>query len=285
MKCRLFILVLALYCNGQLLAQNDVVFDYSELLSNAMITNPDSVYHLEVKQVESFDLNDLCQFKNLQTLKFESTAVSEFNGQFDCLENLYEVVFYDNMYLTALPESLSRLTNLMSLDVWYAPLTTIPDLSNCNKLKRLDLTGTNISEFPKSICSITSLTYLSISGILGEVETYPTHITPLQNIPDEIANLINLEFFACHHTDVNALPSSFEKLVKLNWVDISATQIIGIPKPLQTIGSLEDVDLIVVVSDNMIVDKESKKFVKEHLPDEIIYNVDFGPSKFITISI
>jgi hypothetical protein len=114
-----------------------------------------------------------------------------------------------NMQLTALPSSISALTNLKTLCLNENQLTT----------------------FPSSMSYLTNLTSLNLS------------YNQLSTIPEVLSSLISLEWLYFNNNQLTTLPSSISALKNLKRLDLANNRLTELPEVLTTLGKLNDLNL------------------------------------------
>lgn len=105
----------------------------------------------------------------------------------------------------------------------------------------LNLANTGINSIPKEIFMIKSLKSLTIANYtFKETNEFKNNI---EIIPDEICNLINLEYINLSGCNIVSLPSGIRRLQKLNSLYLNYTNIDILPEELFEIESLEILNL------------------------------------------
>nr|XP_017227347.1 PREDICTED: LRR receptor-like serine/threonine-protein kinase GSO1 isoform X2 [Daucus carota subsp. sativus] len=139
----------------------------------------------------------------------------------------------------AIPESITNLTNMLSLDLHQNSLTgNIPaDIGNLQFLEELDLSNNSLSgTIPSSICKLTfiSTMYLNTNNLEGEI--------PFPTIAGQMSAL---KFLRLQNNRLSGrLPSAFGFLTSLQRVSLSNNQLEGpIPYSLGTLRSLSELYL------------------------------------------
>ena len=86
-----------------------------------------------------------------------------------------------NNSLSEIPNSITRLTNLQSLDLRHNSLSEIPDsITRLTNLKSLDLSNNSLSTIPESITRLTNLKTLYLNS--NSISAIPESITRLQKL-------------------------------------------------------------------------------------------------------
>ncbi|GLT83364.1 hypothetical protein SLE2022_016570 [Rubroshorea leprosula] len=124
----------------------------------------------------------------------------------------------NNEKLNSLPNSISKLVNLTTLLLWGCmSLKKVPSLSNLSALKKLDLRGTKIEEFPQGLEMLTNLKYLNLKPSIlftrvDEEVIEEVNLGLLSEIPDGmLSNLSKLQ-----HLEVSGkIPLKGEEMGRL----------------------------------------------------------------------
>ncbi|MBO4419144.1 MAG: leucine-rich repeat domain-containing protein [Oscillospiraceae bacterium] len=157
--------------------------------------------------------------------------------------------------ITALPESIGRLTSLQTLSVWMAPITALPEsIGQLTSLQTLDLSGIPITALPDSIGQLTNLQKLVLRGNL--ITILPDSIGQLTNLqgldlsgtsitalPESIGRLTSLQTLKLWDTQITALPDSIGQLTSLQALYLGGTQITALPESIGRLTSLQELDL------------------------------------------
>ncbi|NER38074.1 MAG: hypothetical protein F6J93_29640 [Oscillatoria sp. SIO1A7] len=100
----------------------------------------------------------------------------------------------------------------------------------------LDLANIRLTELPEEIANLTQLQVLYLSG------------NKLQYLPDAIANLAQLQVLYLHNNQITLLPGALGSLTQLQYLDLSDNQITLLPDAIGSLTQLQYLDL----SDNQI---------------------------------
>ncbi|HEX5706065.1 MAG TPA: leucine-rich repeat protein, partial [Pyrinomonadaceae bacterium] len=120
----------------------------------------------------------------------------------------------DSPKLDELPESLSQLTQLESLNLSDNQLTELPEsLSRLTQLKSLNLSHNRLTELPEWMGQLARLNTLKLSG------------NRLTELPESLGQLTQLVTFDVLANQLTELPESLGELTKLEWVDLSGNQL------------------------------------------------------------
>lgn len=108
----------------------------------------------------------------------------------------------DSLDITTLPESISELQEIDTLDITDTPLVSLPDtIGNLRNLERIRLINTSIRVLPESIGSL-PLKTLTICN------------APIASLPDSIGNINHL-FLSLRNTQIRVLPNTVRNLFTL----------------------------------------------------------------------
>lgn len=119
--------------------------------------------------------------------------------------------FADTKHLTVIPPTVWMFKKLTSLEVSGNSLTEIPSLAELKNLTHLDLSGNLLTCIPESIVSLAkTLKGLSLSFNKG-----------IQEVPECVGSLSNLESLGLEECDVNSFAASILKLKKLRAINLA----------------------------------------------------------------
>jgi Leucine-rich repeat (LRR) protein len=184
--------------------------------------------HLKLLGLDSLNLGSvpefLCQLTQLQSLHVGKNKLTSLPTWLSNLVSLVELNLRSNE-LEELPPWLSLLKQLSVLHVWRNPLRDIPiELTELPLLRHFTFNSPILTDVPQKVFLLRGLTRLDLSGY-----------TTLTCIPDDIAQLANLEWLHITGSQVVSVPSSMGQLIKLTQLGLDANQIADLPASLSAL--------------------------------------------------
>ncbi len=157
-----------------------------------------------------------------------------------------------SLQLTALPESLAKLTWLLSLNIEDNRLTSLPEwLGNLSQLQELDTSYNELNSLPECLGRLTQLKALEIAS--NKLETLPEclgRLTQLQSLnlsqnqftslPEWLAQLIQLQSLNLSRNKFTSLPEWLDQLPRLQALDLSYNHLTQLPSTLRRTVRLEE---------------------------------------------
>lgn len=138
----------------------------------------------------------------------------------------------DGMDLERLPDSISALNVLHTLEMDDNRLTSLPEsFGELKQLRYLYLNNNQLSGFPHSITKLDRLRSLELGR--NHIET----------IPDAIGNLESLFSLDLHSNEIQYLPSSIGSLPLLRELRLKNNAITDLPDSISQLKSLKELDL------------------------------------------
>lgn len=160
-----------------------------------------------------------------------------------------------NNQLKTLPESLGQLTQLHSLILRDNQLTTLPEsLGRLTQLDSLDLRDNKLTTLPESLGQLAQLRSLDLSN--NQLTTLPeslSQITKLRSLnlssnqlttlPDSLRQLTHLQSVDMRTNQLTTLPISLTQLTQLHSLDLSNNQLTAVPESLGQLMQLRSLNL------------------------------------------
>jgi internalin A len=138
-----------------------------------------------------------------------------------------------NQRLTTIPEWLTALASLTTLDLGGNQLSALPEsIGELASLTTLDLGGNQLSALPESIGNLASLTTLNLGG------------NQLSALPESIGNLASLTTLDLGGNQLSALPESIGNLTCLTWLSLYGNQLTALPESIGHLTALTTLDLL-----------------------------------------
>jgi len=189
--------------------------------------------------------------KTLVLQEMELTELPESLSQLSRLQSLN--LNYNK--LTALPEWLGQLTQLESLDLTNNQLTTLPEsLGQLTQLESLDLTNNQLTTLPESLSQLSRLQSLNLNynklttlperlGQLTQLKSLRLTNNQLTTLPESLGQLTQLESLSLANNQLTTLPESFGRLTQLESLSLLENRLTALPESLGTLTSLRFFDL------------------------------------------
>ena len=134
--------------------------------------------------------------------------------------------------LTDLPESITQLSNLISLDLGDNQLSELTEsITQLSKLTSLDLAGNQLTDLPESITQLSNLTSLDLGG------------NQLSELTESITQLSNLTWLDLADNQLTDLPESITQLSNLTSLDLRDNQLTELPESITELSNLTSLDL------------------------------------------
>ena len=125
-----------------------------------------------------------------------------------------------------------RTMNIKRLDMSGYDLTNLPSsIGKLRNLERLDLQGNNLTKLPESIGNLRKLKDLDLSE------------NDLTKLPSFIGNLTKLRELDLGDNKLTSLPESIGNLTQLKELDLSYNNLKSLPSQIGNLGNLRDLDL------------------------------------------
>ncbi|MDJ0535953.1 MAG: leucine-rich repeat domain-containing protein [Xenococcaceae cyanobacterium MO_207.B15] len=165
---------------------------------------------------------------NLENLVFLKIWLRYSKDWIPWLQSLKELELnLSNNQLSALPEAITKLSNLTRLDLSNNQLSALPkSVIKLSNLTRLDLSNNQLSFLPESLGNFSNLTRLDLSA------------NQLSFLPEFLGNFSNLTRLDLSRNQLSTLPNSLGNLSNLTRLDLSANQLLALPEALTKLSNL-----------------------------------------------
>ena len=148
-----------------------------------------------------------------------------------------------------------RTMNIKRLDMSGYDLTNLPSsIGKLRNLERLDLQGNNLTKLPESIGNLRKLKDLDLKGNnltklpesignLRKLKDLDLSENKLTSLPESISNLTKLRELNLGDNQLTSLPESIGNLTQLKELDLSYNNLKSLPSQIGNLGNLIDLDL------------------------------------------
>ncbi|KUG09120.1 leucine-rich repeat domain-containing protein [Solirubrum puertoriconensis] len=172
--------------------------------------------------------------KTLRKVSIASNPLAGLPASIVKLKDLNELDLANTM-LIGLPDSIGTLNNLTKLTLPSSVLYFPKSFSKLKKLTDLtlkpSLSNSKLAGFPTEITQCTRLKRLDVSGI------------SISAFPKEIGNLQRLEYLYAQRCELNSLPEELFKLPRLKVLDVSRNYLKVLPANFGDLKSLREISL------------------------------------------
>jgi Leucine-rich repeat (LRR) protein len=157
----------------------------------------------------------------------------------------------DSEKLTELPESLSQLTQLQSLDLRHNQLSTLPEsLGQLTQLQSLKLRNNQLSTLPESLGQLTKLQSLNLErnqlsalpeslSQLTQLRLLNLSYNRLSTLPEWPGQLIQLQELYLDGNQLSTLPESLGQLTQITYLNFNNNRITNVPENVVNLNKLE----------------------------------------------
>ncbi|OAY70695.1 Plant intracellular Ras-group-related LRR protein 4 [Ananas comosus] len=146
-----------------------------------------------------------------------------------------------------LPDSLGKLSNLISLDLSENRIVVLPTtIGSLSSLTKLDLHSNRIVQLPDTIGDLHNLLYLDLRGNHSKKLTLSSN--QLLSLPDSIGNLIRLKKLNIETNDIEELPHTIGHCASLVELRADYNRLKALP---EAIGKLESLEILSVRYNNI----------------------------------
>lgn len=184
--------------------------------------------HLDLFNIGNLSLSflnylpaEIWQFlPNLTTLQITKSILWSLPDEIgNCCTKLQSIDL-SNCHLTALPDSFSKLENLLQLNLPYNFLTSLPNcILQMKKLRYLDACSNHLSSLPDNFSE------------LKDLRVFKANNNHFSSLPDSITELNNLEELELTFNQISSLSSDILKMNNLRKFDLSYNTITGVSVP------------------------------------------------------
>ena len=178
--------------------------------------------------------NAILPLSNLKEISIGNNQF-EFTDLNTLLQNFPAVEILDLSHtgLTGVPQKISTLTNLESLNLSNNTISlNFGNLSSLIKLKELNLSGNKLTTIPAELSGLTTLTALDLS-----------HNLFVANYANALSTLKNLEWLSLASNQINTFPTQLLQLKNLVHLNFSDNKIAGGVENLLVLKELEQLYL------------------------------------------
>ncbi|MFX1237697.1 MAG: leucine-rich repeat domain-containing protein, partial [Promethearchaeota archaeon] len=171
--------------------------------------------------------NDKVIFKDTQIPRFEAAVLEELEIRLNIkLPLVYKIE--NSTQLGFVVES----EKVLGLNLYHCNISYLPEsISNLTSLQTLNLSRNKLTVVPESITNLTSLKILYLSS------------NPLTSLPNSIGNLISLEKLYLDNNLLTSLPESFSNLISLQTLILSRNKLTEITEKIGVLKALKLLDL------------------------------------------
>lgn len=204
---------------------------------------------------ESFSLPKSFSFLPLRILSLEDCGILNIPSVIFDLANLQILNLRGNIGLERIPTSITKLSNLDTLDLHMCGLLEFPDtLSKLSNLQYLYLGQNQICEIPEGICCFPNLLelHLNVNKLVAIPESFyqmpklqllALSCNNIQTIPNNFGCLTNLGTLIMINNVLRELPESFCDLINLQNLCLMGNGLEELPSNMGNLSSLSRLDL------------------------------------------
>jgi len=152
-------------------------------------------------------------FVNLVELRVDNNELSTLPESIYNLKHLKILDISGNIEIKELPPGLSRISALEELVLSYTGITKLSDEYKRLNVKVLIYSNCKLSSVPSQIWELKSLRELDLSG------------NDIKSLPDDVANLSNMQKIVLSECGFNKMPSVIGKLPNLTYLDLNSSNL------------------------------------------------------------
>lgn len=232
------------YCRGVISSKRNQEMDYHSNCrkSNSSYRNDEDIGNIEIlESALGFKLDRLTKFEE------ETNGVTLENNKIAGLS-------LRDAGITKIPDFLTKIKNLRSINLTMNELSTLPDsFKRLKSLEYLNLELNQFKEFPRIILDLPNLKHLNISeneislpskiGSITSLKYLDASNTALSTLPKSIGDLINLQILNLQNNKLQSLPNSIGRLPNLKELVLSGNRLVNIPITIKQLKNLISLDL------------------------------------------
>ena len=158
--------------------------------------------------------------------------------------------------LTTLPESLGQLSQLQTLDLGSNQLTTLPEsLGQLSQLQSLDLYGNQLTTLPGWLAQLSQLQTLGLGnqlttlpdwlGQFSQLQSLHLYGNQLTTLPDWLAQLSQLQSLGLGGNQLTTLPDWLGQFSQLQSLHLGVNQLTTLPDWLGQLSQLQSLHLYI----------------------------------------
>jgi hypothetical protein len=186
--------------------------------------------------------------------KTGSSKLTELPESLSTLRQLVSLNLSRNR-LKTFPEWLGQLTQLQSLDLCNNEFTALPEsLGQLSQLRSLDLSNNELTALPDSLSQLSKLESLNLQnnlvttlpeefGELIKLQSLNLFNLYLLSVPNSFGDLAQLQWLNLSHNVLAALPESFGRLARLQSLNLAHNKLTALPESLGQLAQLKSLDL------------------------------------------
>lgn len=185
---------------------------------------------LRIGRKDSLITADFSPFISLQKLSISGGNLITINQSIGDLKSLKKLsIPYQK--LKNLPSSLSKLTELVELNLNGNNLSELPNLGNMKNLQKIELRNNKLEKLPVGIDNLQSLKDLYVTG------------NYLKSLPENIGNMSALQNLYLYDNYIETLPNSICNLTNLKLLDLGTNCLQELPHGIGRLNSLTELRL------------------------------------------
>jgi Leucine-rich repeat (LRR) protein len=224
-----FLLIFLMSLSWGLFAQNSVERMIFRSLEEVKEFDPEQIRNLYLENKGYSKIPDsVFLFVNLEKLSLKGNQIRFVPDEIGQLKNLNWLELKDNQ-IDSISAEISQLQKLERLNLYHNELKQLPlGMKTMDSLKVLNISRNPISEEAlKFVFSLDQLKELNLSKLR------------LQKLPEEIGNLVDLEFLSLFCNQIDSLPSSISNLQKLEVFNAGNNPRIFVPENFSELKNMK----------------------------------------------